>query len=127
MNYSQKLRSPKWQKKRLEIMDRDGWRCRDCGAENSTLHVHHCYYVVGVEPWDHPDDILTTLCDSCHIQRQGLEVAAHVALARVMRVWPVERLERSVWSFLEAANKEAEIGESYGPKYKEERQWRVTG
>lgn len=39
--YSEKLKNPRWQKKRLEIFERDGWKCRACQDEKSTLHVHH--------------------------------------------------------------------------------------
>ena len=31
MNYSEQLKSPKWQKKRLEIMQRDKFTCQLCG------------------------------------------------------------------------------------------------
>lgn len=70
MNYKQlyieKLKDPRWQKKRLDIMDRDGWACRSCGASERTLHVHHLVYVYGNDPWDYRDDTLVTLCDECH-------------------------------------------------------------
>ncbi|MDV2988548.1 MAG: hypothetical protein P3T54_00075 [Dehalogenimonas sp.] len=65
-NYSEKLRDPRWQKKRLQIMERDGWKCQFCGSEKDTLNVHHKDYVYGREPWDYPDDWLITYCQSCH-------------------------------------------------------------
>lgn len=46
--YSQLLKDPRWQKKRLEILDRDDWKCTHCEAEHKTLHVHHRHkYVRG--------------------------------------------------------------------------------
>lgn len=33
---------------------------------NITLHVHHSYYKVGLNPWEYDDSALTTLCWSCH-------------------------------------------------------------
>lgn len=65
--YKELLLDPRWQKKRLQTLERDDWKCRDCGAGNVTLHVHHCYYDAGVEgPWDYPDHSLITLCADCH-------------------------------------------------------------
>lgn len=57
---------PRWQEKRLRIMDRDGFSCRSCGATNNTLHVHHRAYEKGGRIWDTPDHDLVTLCDECH-------------------------------------------------------------
>ena len=34
-NYSKLLQSPKWQKKRLEIMNLRGFKCEECGEEES--------------------------------------------------------------------------------------------
>jgi hypothetical protein len=64
--YSEKLRDPRWQKKRLKILERDGFTCQDCGDKDSPLHVHHVYYVKGREPWDYPQFSLRTLCEECH-------------------------------------------------------------
>jgi hypothetical protein len=55
---------PKWQKKRLEILSRDEWKCVACSDSQSTLHVHHLTY--DGDPWDVPDDWLQTLCEGCH-------------------------------------------------------------
>jgi len=65
-NYSEKLRDPRWQKKRLEILERDGWMCQKCFDPESTLVVHHRRYLPNIEPWDYPDDLLITLCEDCH-------------------------------------------------------------
>jgi hypothetical protein len=66
MTYSEKLRDPRWQKKRLEIFQRDEWRCQGCGDSESTLHIHHRRYIQGREPWDYEDKLLLTLCEECH-------------------------------------------------------------
>jgi hypothetical protein len=66
MNYSELLKSPKWQKKRLEIMNRDGWKCKDCGDENKQLQVHHIKYEHGKLPWEYEDNNFETLCNECH-------------------------------------------------------------
>lgn len=64
--YSDKLKDPRWQKRRLEILDRDNWSCVNCGWEKEELNVHHKWYDDGVEPWDHVDECLVTLCKKCH-------------------------------------------------------------
>ena len=65
-NYSKKLQHPKWQKKRLRILERDCWTCQICKDTDSPLHVHHRWYEKNREPWDYPDEALTTLCEKCH-------------------------------------------------------------
>ena len=64
MSYADKLKDPRWQKKRLEIMDRDNWKCVNCGATENTLVVHHVKY--DGEPWDGADADKQTLCNKCH-------------------------------------------------------------
>ena len=65
-NYSKKLLDPRWQKKRLEIFNRDHFYCQQCFDNESTLHVHHKRYFSGKEPWDIEDKYLVTLCEECH-------------------------------------------------------------
>jgi hypothetical protein len=64
--YSEKLKDPRWQKKRLEIFERDKWKCQSCGGKTNTLQVHHRYYQRGCNPWDYPDECYQTLCEQCH-------------------------------------------------------------
>lgn len=66
LSYSEKLRDPRWQKKRLEVMQRDKFTCQECDTADKTLNVHHCFYEWGHEPWDYPDSSLVTLCEDCH-------------------------------------------------------------
>lgn len=65
--YAVKLRDPRWQRRRLEILERDAWMCQLCGDDQSTLVVHHIWYAG--EPWDAPEDALVTLCERCHEER----------------------------------------------------------
>ena len=65
-DYAQERLDPRWQKKRLEIMNRDSFACCDCGDEETTLNVHHRYYVTGRKPWRYPNWSLQTLCYPCH-------------------------------------------------------------
>lgn len=66
MKYSEKLRDPRWQKRRLKILEREDFTCEQCLEKSKPLHVHHLYYVKGREPWDYPDFALSVLCEECH-------------------------------------------------------------
>ena len=44
--YSQKLRDPKWQKKRLEVLQRDEFCCQLCNDKETELHIHHILIIV---------------------------------------------------------------------------------
>src|SRR5665647_714409 len=66
--YAELLRDPRWQKKRLEIMQRDEFTCQCCFDSESTLNVHHCHYEKGKLPWEYDGMALITLCESCHEQ-----------------------------------------------------------
>lgn len=65
-SYSELLRDPRWQKKRLTILERDQFSCAECGNTKKTLHVHHRYYVSGRLPWEYPGFCYQTLCKPCH-------------------------------------------------------------
>lgn len=64
--YAEKLKDPRWQKRRLQILERDHWNCTACNDESSTLHVHHLFYENDKEPWEVEENALTTLCEECH-------------------------------------------------------------
>lgn len=83
--YLEKLRDPRWQKKRLEIMQRDGWKCGSCGREDKTLHVHHRYYTPGSDPWDYPDQAFLTLCEGCHQDETKWRGQAEAELLHALR------------------------------------------
>jgi hypothetical protein len=66
MGYKEDFKDPRWQKKRLEILNRDGFICQGCYDSESTLNVHHLYYMSSRKPWEYPDGALITFCDECH-------------------------------------------------------------
>ncbi len=73
MTYAEKLRSPLWQKKRLEILQRDGWHCQLCSDAESNLQVHHKSYASGKEPWEYHDENFITYCEHCHALTEFLK------------------------------------------------------
>lgn len=66
LTYSEKLKNPKWQRKRLEIFQRDNWACVNCESTTECLRVHHKKYIYGNDPWDYDNSFLETLCHKCH-------------------------------------------------------------
>lgn len=75
MNYSQKLRDPRWQRRRLEIMQVANFKCADCNNREKTLNVHHLKYRHGAAPWEYLDAELVCLCEDCHLMRHLKEKA----------------------------------------------------
>ena len=79
MQYSEKLKDPRWIEFREKVKAKDGYSCvNNCGwktlgnrlSEDMELHAHHKIYYVDngklVEPWDYPLDDVETLCKTCH-------------------------------------------------------------
>ena len=65
--YFEKLKDPRWQKKRLAVLKRDKWRCQKCLNDKEMLVVQHKYYNNKFKnPWEYPLEALITLCDDCH-------------------------------------------------------------
>jgi hypothetical protein len=73
MSYSDLLKDPRWQRKRLEILNRSGFSCEECGDTTETLNVHHKRYRKGAKPWEYSDCELTALCEGCHEGRHSTE------------------------------------------------------
>lgn len=72
--YSESLKHPDWQRKRLEIFQRDNWRCKLCDNKDKQLCVHHlCYAERGT--WRGvPDKFLITVCNECHSEIGGFRI-----------------------------------------------------
>lgn len=62
--YSEKLKDPRWQKKRLKILERDNFSCVKCFDSDTELQVHHLKYTG--EPHEAPNEDLETVCKDCH-------------------------------------------------------------
>lgn len=84
--YWQLLKDPRWQKRRLEVLDRDEFSCQECGATEKTLHVHHMYYERGKNPWEYPDEALRTVCEDCHVALADKQLELAQAVSRMSRI-----------------------------------------
>lgn len=65
-SYSALLKDPRWQRKRLEVMQADGFTCQCCFRKDKPLNVHHKKYIQGAMPWEYDTRDLITLCEECH-------------------------------------------------------------
>ena len=64
--YAEKLKDPRWQKKRLEVLGDANFTCEVCHDNESPLHVHHKFYLKNREIWEYDREQLACLCESCH-------------------------------------------------------------
>ena len=71
--YGKKLTSPLWQRRRLEIMQRDDFKCYFCGNATKQLEIHHVVYLRKAEPWDYEDEHLVCLCHDCHAEEERMK------------------------------------------------------
>lgn len=96
-SFFEKYKHPKWQRMRLNVMQRDGFQCRDCGTKDDTLEVHHCHYTKGGEaPWDTEPDCLMTLCGGCHQLRADREQDIKLELGRLLGMTESDDLFRII-------------------------------
>lgn len=106
--YIEKLKDPRWQKMRLQILERDNWTCQDCGETTVTLNVHHRYYLRNADPWEYPEKALITLCEDCHERETEYRPEADQLLLRVLRERELYALE--IGAFATALRKLFETG-----------------
>lgn len=71
MTYKEKLEHPSWQRKRLQILERDDYTCQLCGDKETLLHVHHLKYIG--DPIQAPNKHLITYCKHCHYAVEALK------------------------------------------------------
>lgn len=90
--YAQKLLDPRWQRLRAQVLQRDGFTCRDCKCSDRTLHVHHCLYRKG-DPWNTEPRFLVTVCDACHQIRTAREGRIKELLATLFAIGDSEQVQ----------------------------------
>jgi hypothetical protein len=83
LSYHEKLKDPRWQRLRLETLDLAEWSCSWCGDTETTLHVHHNFYVRGRQPWEYSAAELSVLCEHCHGDTEARVVALTECLALI--------------------------------------------
>jgi len=82
-DFFDQYKDPRWQKKRLEIMERDEFMCQVCGDDRVQLNVHHRIYFKDTKIWEYSDEFLVTLCESCHERSHEARAQINLLLARI--------------------------------------------
>jgi hypothetical protein len=104
-SYAEKLRDPRWQRKRLEILEAAGFACEECKATDKTLHVHHVVYTKGLEPWEYYRRELIVLCEDCHEIRGSTEHDLKLEFGRLLRTLTIEQMSSLMPILLSRTNK----------------------
>lgn len=63
--WDQRYLHPMWRKRRKQIIQKDDFKCRQCGNTHK-LVVHHLVYQSGFQIWEYKDEHLVTWCENCH-------------------------------------------------------------
>jgi 5-methylcytosine-specific restriction endonuclease McrA len=106
MTYSEKLKDPRWQRRRLELFNSKNWQCEYCNEHRAQLHAHHVHYIKGMPPWDYPDELIVVLCSDCHAEKHEFEEKLFSALAMKLRPVPGRRMEKVALHVMAAAMEE---------------------
>lgn len=67
--YQTLLNDRRWQVRADKIRRRDNYKCQNphcLSGNNEPVDVHHKFYVWDRKPWLYSDEVLTTICRSCH-------------------------------------------------------------
>jgi len=68
LSYPEQMKHPFWQRKRLEIMQRDEFKCTICGATEKQLTIHHLCYFPNTLAWEYDNELMVTICQFHHEQ-----------------------------------------------------------
>lgn len=100
MNYRDKLKDPRWQRKRLEVLQRDSFTCCHCGDDKTELHIHHLKY--SGDPWEAKMEDMITVCVHCHNMEELLK--KHAPGSKVIKVMRRKNIDPSVVSMAAFVN-----------------------
>lgn len=73
-----------WDKRRKQVLERDGYECQDCGATDKPLHVHHVTPIS--EGGNHNLSNLEALCESCHAKEHPVQTRLRSAVSENTRI-----------------------------------------
>jgi hypothetical protein len=106
---------PRWQQRRLEILQRDQWTCQRCGQREHSLQVAHLGYLPDWPPWELPPQQFCTLCRPCHTATVE-ERRAWQAHYR-QRLWALPLLGGALYEPLDGLLAWLEEAGQQGPEY----------
>jgi len=108
LSYFDDLKHPLWQKRRLEVFNSENWKCQECQSTTKQLTVHHSIYVNKWHLWEYPDELLLSLCEDCHLERQNVEESLRIELMKRLKRVPLKRLKIIFWRVMKDAMGEPE-------------------
>lgn len=110
MKYVDQLRDPRWQRKRLEIMERADFSCESCGDKSKTLAVHHRMYLRGRKAWEYENDLLECLCETCHEEKHRLQAELNAVLVMSADLEQVIGYAKGLYATVTNTTDEVDIG-----------------
>lgn len=105
----EKYKDPRWQRKRLVVMENANFCCEGCGSDSKTLNVHHKLYRRGHDPWDYSDSELMCLCEACHQSWHWVKENFNVSLQYMDFAAYREVVGYAIGVSLRSANAEVEV------------------
>jgi hypothetical protein len=109
MAYADLLKDPRWQRLRLEVMDRAGFKCELCGNGKLELNIHHKRYRAGAKPWEYELPELLCICLDCHQKLHGITPEAAPAVNIEMGI---SRYDKSLLIFMLSCPEESSFLEA---------------
>jgi hypothetical protein len=80
--YRRLLQDPKWKIKASFIRKRDKHTCCRCGKKSHRLQVHHKKYIDGLMPWEYENELLESLCSTCHKKEHNIKPKRRVKIKK---------------------------------------------
>jgi predicted transposase YdaD len=100
LNYKEQLQHPLWQRKRLEILQRDNFTCLNCKETEVQLQIHHLIYIKDLHAWEYPNSLLLTLCKDCHEAETEQKFIILLALSLFKDICSLSNLSISQLSYI---------------------------
>lgn len=91
-DFFEKYKHPKWQKRRLQKLENADFECELCGDSESTLNVHHKYYIKDNNPWEYKDKALACYCEYCHTKEHEFKSTFETMLNRLKEYFTFSQL-----------------------------------
>jgi len=92
--YSKYIKSNRWKSIRLKILDRDNFKCKDCGNYASEVH-HFNYNFLGEEK---ESECCISLCKDCHKKRH--ETYGKTNIIRCSKCKKMRELFPYIWTIM---------------------------
>jgi Zn finger protein HypA/HybF involved in hydrogenase expression len=111
IDFFAKYKDPRWQKKRLEVMQQADFRCESCESGEKTLNVHHKSYKKNHNPWEYDEWELECLCEDCHNEKHKIKDRLTAALHNFKTDVNFDYTEDELLGFLDAKMADGPFGD----------------